>query len=1476
MVLKILCSIVELILNELIMRKSTLEFGSFTRKLPVALCYLFATAVFAQNAQEVKVLQSKTNLKGLNLLGKQFRKGTLSRAQLESRAKEMNIPFTTEFGGKFYQLQGFNAKGLPLYYVTSNAGAAEGTGVTRLQTSPGLELQGEGIVLREWDGGAVRLTHQEFGGRAKMGDTSTRLNSHSTHVAGTMVASGVDKKAKGMAPKAELIAYDWNDDEDEMTTAATNGALLSNHSYGYLGGFEYGNWSGATGWHWLGTDDDTEYVGYGHYGETDAQWDLISKNAPYYLAVKAAGNPRGDGPEPGGAHYVRKLENGKVVWAKSTKVRQKNGGANGFDCINHGATGKNGLIIAAAHKIPGGYKQPSDVKAASFSAFGPTDDGRIKPDLAGIGVGVYSTTSTGDDQYTSLSGTSMASPNVTGSLALLQEHHNKLYRSFMKSATLKALAIHTANEAGEHPGPDYQFGWGLLNAFKAAEVLSTKDKYSKVEEVTLNNNGTYTLKLTATGSAPLVVTIVWDDAVVEKLPDATLNNRESVLVNDLDLRVSDGATTFFPWKLDVNNPANAATKGDNTKDNVEQVVIENPVAGKEYTITVSHKGDLKKNDDQGKLVPAASQDFSLIATGINNGVSKDLALKSVSLPPAKEYTNQTPVTVEVENLGSTSATGAKLKYKLVNVDNGNAVEHTGEVALEEVAQGKTLSKSFNVDLSKSFVNYNIEVEVELAGDEVAMNNTASTSAYGIVASVLEDGDKHAVGFEEESLEKIGWTVKDVDGKGRTWMKYTDADLANTGKSFAVNFPNRAKGTDDWLFSNPIKVKAGKLYMLELYAGRFQNDEENLEFFYGDSPEVSAMTNKLGDKLNLAPSYNKVNREFTPTKDGVIYLGFHNKMDADKASYAVAVDDVLVRFAEGKPSADFTVAKPRVNSYETVQLNNNTTTASTQPATYEWSFSPNTVEYKDGTTSTSKDPKVRFTEEKQYSVTLKATNSSGDDVKEKKDFITVKNTPSQAKFITSGNSIFETETVAFTNKSTGDPLPTSFEWTVTPSDNTEFVSGTTSTSNNPVVKFNKSGDYKVSLKATSPQNETTAEVDIKVAGVHNSVKDLSATQENNKVNLKWVRPNMNPSYTEGFESGKIPTEMTVYDNNADKMSWMISAFNKASGNYGLLNYGWYFRSMDVDDWIVTPKIKGGAEVLKYFVKHDYVERYDVYVVKAPASGKAPTIDEIKATGEIVYKFDGTEKTKGTFVEREVDIKEHSKDDFFVVFHHRTTKDDDALLLALDDIQIGYKDNVSSDKTVAAKPSDEASVDLKQVVREGTKILKSGDFEDPYKAEAREQVPVEFGATDLPKLEKYEIVRNNVKLTDINDYNTLKHTDNLTQTGTYTYDVYAVYSDGKKSDKASVTIVVDNLSASEVVKGGLKIYPNPSDGRFTIELGSGTSSVQAQVYDLSGKLIFKKDYSGSRADLDLTHYPKGAYLLHLTNNKGEKQTAKLIVQ
>ena len=84
--------------------------------------------------------------------------------------------------------------------------------------------------------------------------------------------------------------------------------------------------------------------------------------------------------------------------------------------------------------------------------------------FSGNGTTLNSTTSTGDNQYTSLSGTSMASPNVMGTLLLLQQHYSNLYQKFIRSSTLKGLACHTADDAG-NAGPDAKFGWGLLNWF---------------------------------------------------------------------------------------------------------------------------------------------------------------------------------------------------------------------------------------------------------------------------------------------------------------------------------------------------------------------------------------------------------------------------------------------------------------------------------------------------------------------------------------------------------------------------------------------------------------------------------------------------------------------------------------------------------------------------------------------------------------------------------------------------------------------------------------------------------------------------------------------------------------------------------------------------------------------------------------------------------------------------------------------------
>src|SRR5262249_32640354 len=138
-----------------------------------------------------------------------------------------------------------------------------------------------------------------------------------------------------------------------------------------------------------------------------------------------------------------------------------------FDCLASYTCAKNILTVGAVTKINNndnlnnGWTQVSDVQLASFSGCGPTDDGRIKPDVVGCGVFIFSSISDSAKAYGYLSGTSMATPNVSGSLLLVQQHFNNLKGRFMRSSTLKGLAIHTADEAG-NAGPDYSFGWGLI------------------------------------------------------------------------------------------------------------------------------------------------------------------------------------------------------------------------------------------------------------------------------------------------------------------------------------------------------------------------------------------------------------------------------------------------------------------------------------------------------------------------------------------------------------------------------------------------------------------------------------------------------------------------------------------------------------------------------------------------------------------------------------------------------------------------------------------------------------------------------------------------------------------------------------------------------------------------------------------------------------------------------------------------------
>jgi len=538
----------------------------FIMKKIIFLLLVFVFSIsYSQTEEQKQQISSNYDIEKLNQLASEssirYQKDKNEALRL---ATINNWPVKYEKDGASFELQKISDKGQPIYYMTHNAAAAKSTRANHLHNGGtlGLNLEGQNMTAFVWDAGIARATHQEYDGiggtdRFSAGDGSG-LHDHSAHVMGTIIASGVIAQAKGMAPQADGVGYDWNNDESEAALEAANGMLISNHSYGY------------------NINDLDDWV-FGAYTNETRRWDVIFYNAPNYLHVTSAGN---DGLNNSG--------NGDPLDGNSA-----------YDKLSSMTTCKNNLTIANANDA----NVASDgtlisVVINSGSSEGPTDDLRIKPDITGNGTNLYSTLHASNSHYGSYTGTSMSAPNIAGSLLLLQQYYNDLYPTFMRASTLKGLTLHTADDGGPN-GPDAVWGWGLMNSKAAAEAISNNGIESIVVEESLNNGESFSITVQSDNTNPLLASISWTD-VPGPANTGVSNDPTPVLVNDLDLRVSNG-TEFRPWKL---TSVTTNDKGDNIVDPFERVDVTG--ASGMYTITVTHKGNLT-ND---------TQDFALVVTGI--------------------------------------------------------------------------------------------------------------------------------------------------------------------------------------------------------------------------------------------------------------------------------------------------------------------------------------------------------------------------------------------------------------------------------------------------------------------------------------------------------------------------------------------------------------------------------------------------------------------------------------------------------------------------------------------------------------------------------------------------------------------------------------------------------------------------------------------------------------------------------------------
>lgn len=718
----------------------------------------------------------------------------------------------------------------------------------------GYGLTGKGVKIGLWDADVDK--HRDFSDRVINREREMYDTDHGTHTCGTITGAGIiDPKAQGMATEAQLYTWNYNTQsngktvpEERLISLENDGIEITSNSWG----------------HTVKTCPNPY-----SYNSTDQAEDMIACEYPYFLYVFSAGNTQTVCPD------------GFYTSSKNLK---------------------NSLIVAAIDKMD---------EISYFSSFGPTNDGRLIPNISADGVRVYSTYL--DNGYGIISGTSMATPGVAGTMALIYQRFKETHADHKPgSALLRALACNTAKDFGA-PGPDYKYGYGEINGLRAIEVMEQNHYF--IDSVSQGTSYSKDIKIPS-GATALRVMLAWTDP-------AGVVGASKILINNLDLSVTNNGTETLPWVLDPLNPSLDAVRGYDELNNMEQVTIQNPLEGT-YTININ-----------GYEIPEGKQEFAVVYDIVMPTLKLTYPIGEEYFTPGDEevihwdcegYTQ--PFTIEYSNDG-----GVNYSIIALNIDPNlrsylwtvpSDITNNAKIRISSGSVLDELKSSFNV----MYIPQNVKIGQAKCGGEGpftmqwdAINNAKyevlklNGQVYELLAEVTDNK----------------FDIKDIQSSNDNWFCVRAIDLttgAISQRSLAVTV-NPAVAVSSLPFSEDFENQKADNFYFDAVKGqgsvRYANDIQkygirmegstistdwvdpaSAELCFTQNPDYVVTTgicsidatSLSGSSLMLKFDYRqkyrttpnssyfrvKVNGDYLPNSDGTIIYGGVNQVSYKTVYY----------------------------------------------------------------------------------------------------------------------------------------------------------------------------------------------------------------------------------------------------------------------------------------------------------------------------------------------------------------------------------------------------------------------------------------------------------------------------------------------------------------------------------------------------------------------------------------------------------------